>query len=149
MGQDPVERVRSLDLNVIGADLQRAASIALDKFPDAFAVVLLQAARIGQEFGLRLGIFEPNQSSKGKFDFVGIEDMKENQVVFEVVEKMKPSQDFFRLVDQIGNDDDHAPALNAFGDARQRGFETGVVSDLRFRQRTGDEIGRASCRERV
>ncbi len=94
MSQDPVERLRSLNLNVIGADLQRAASKALDKFPDAFAVVLLQAARIGQEFGLRFRVFEPDQSPEGKLDLVGIEDMKENQVVFEVVEQMKSRNTF-------------------------------------------------------
>ncbi len=85
-------------------------------FLEFFEVGGAEGAGFNREFTHLLKAFEKSRRFKGEFDFIVVEDLKNDHVVAAITEMLNAFDDVFRIIEEIADEDDEGAVVHLFGD---------------------------------
>ena len=118
--QRELQRLLRVQQLVVDARAAQLAAVAVDEPADGLQVVLADDARHGHHLFVGLEILEPRRPLEREVDFVGIEDVKHQDIRAAMVKELQPAHHRLGIVQQIGDEHDHPAFGQRLGELTER-----------------------------
>ena len=105
-GKDVLDGIRGVDEHVVDLRLLAGFPDAADKIFEFFEIVLPDPGGLGDDLAFTLEPHEPPHPVEGEFDFVAIQNVKQDHIVAAKSEVVNPGDEFVGVVKKVREEDD-------------------------------------------